>query len=545
MKKFFVSKKAAALLLIFSLLLTACGSENTALRETGENISNLESGDLIVNRDENTLRLGVYDFDTFNPIITQSQSVTDCMQLVYDPLFTFDETLNPIGVLAESCTPSQDFRQYTIKLRQGIKWHDGSDFTAADVVYTIKLIKNNDTAYTSELSCISDAYSSDGAVVIKLSGTVMNFINLLGFPIVKAGTPGTADKNYIPVGTGPYRYESNTSSRVTALTAVSDTAAIGRVTISRCKDKAAMINAFNAGEINAITSGAMDLKQNTPRGDVSISSCTSSNLIFMGINNECSALSGASTRKALAMLTDKGSIVEKELFSRGAAADSPINPSAWFAYHTDTKSFDRDTFNSLLSADGWARDENGGYVRRVTVNTAPEGEEPIYSTETEELSLEILVNTENEERTRIAAGIQAMLRQAEIDAEVFGTDFDTYTNLIAEGQYELFIGELCLPRNGDPSALTKSGSNYFSYSNPDLDNIIYSAGFTSDTEMLSGYIRDYTLKLAEDMPFVPIAFRTESVILDKRLSGTVAPTLYTKYRNVENWYFSKQPQREN
>ncbi len=88
-----------------------------------------------------TLSVGVYNFDTYNPIATQSQSMTQVSAFIYDGLMrkNSDYTMSPC--LAQSYTVSDNGLTYTFSLRQDVTWHDGSGFDANDVDYTIRMIQ--------------------------------------------------------------------------------------------------------------------------------------------------------------------------------------------------------------------------------------------------------------------------------------------------------------------------------------------------------------------------------------------------------------------
>ncbi|MFC0216956.1 ABC transporter substrate-binding protein [Pseudochelatococcus lubricantis] len=60
---------------------------------------------------------------------------------VVEGLFTFDYDLNPVPLLATDWSVSGDGLRYTFKLRQGVRWHDGKDFTSADVAFSIFRLK--------------------------------------------------------------------------------------------------------------------------------------------------------------------------------------------------------------------------------------------------------------------------------------------------------------------------------------------------------------------------------------------------------------------
>ncbi len=56
---------------------------------------------------------------------------------ILERLLKLDADLKFQPALALSVTPAADFRSYTIKLREGVTWHDGAPFTSADVVYNV------------------------------------------------------------------------------------------------------------------------------------------------------------------------------------------------------------------------------------------------------------------------------------------------------------------------------------------------------------------------------------------------------------------------
>ena len=90
------------------------------------------------------MTLAISEFDTINPIITNNRKVQDIDRIVYEPLIGITEDFKLEYILAVECA-NISANTYVIKLRQGVKWSDGTKFTSDDVKYTIDRIKENDS----------------------------------------------------------------------------------------------------------------------------------------------------------------------------------------------------------------------------------------------------------------------------------------------------------------------------------------------------------------------------------------------------------------
>lgn len=127
---------------------------------------------------------------------------------VFDGLTWVDESLKVKPALAESWDVSADGKTITFKLRQGVKFHDGADFTANDVAYTIKRVqdKTSGSQYAPQISTVAGVEVVDPHTVrITLSAPSPALLsNLIFVPIVSEKSVGTIDKS--PVGTGPFKF---------------------------------------------------------------------------------------------------------------------------------------------------------------------------------------------------------------------------------------------------------------------------------------------------------------------------------------------------
>ena len=117
MKRPFVSM--IVLTMATALLLSACGSPTAS-----------EPLVILIDTDEGPL----------TPLSYRTSTGFWMTGWVYDALYTRDLDFKPVPSLATAATPSADGLDWTITLRQGVKWHDGEPFTSADVLFTYQFM---------------------------------------------------------------------------------------------------------------------------------------------------------------------------------------------------------------------------------------------------------------------------------------------------------------------------------------------------------------------------------------------------------------------
>lgn len=129
-------------------------------------------------------------------------------------LFEFDYDLKPTPLLATDWHVTDDGLTYTFKLREGVKWHDGEDFTSKDVAFTIKTSRQFHSRNRSTFAQITKIDTPDDHTVIltleKPTPYLITAMSSMETPIVpshlyKEGQDVlTHPNNTAPVGTGPF-----------------------------------------------------------------------------------------------------------------------------------------------------------------------------------------------------------------------------------------------------------------------------------------------------------------------------------------------------
>jgi len=133
----------------------------------------------------------------------------------YQGLFGFDKNMKMVPVLAESYTASKDGLVYTVKLKTGVKFHDGTPFNAEAVKVTFDRVTNPDNKLKryNLYKNIAKTEAVDASTVrFTLKEPFSPFINTLAHPsgviispaaLAKWGNKGIAQH---PVGTGPFKF---------------------------------------------------------------------------------------------------------------------------------------------------------------------------------------------------------------------------------------------------------------------------------------------------------------------------------------------------
>jgi peptide/nickel transport system substrate-binding protein len=137
------------------------------------------------------------------------------IEQVYSTLMALDPDAKPYPELAESYEMSDDGLTYTFKLRPGVAFHNGDEFTADDVKFSFDRLRAKDSGYSygSTIETIASVDVVDKHTVqFKLSKRTGPFLIYMAFPgssiVPKKLVESGHDLNAHPIGTGPFAFES-------------------------------------------------------------------------------------------------------------------------------------------------------------------------------------------------------------------------------------------------------------------------------------------------------------------------------------------------
>jgi peptide/nickel transport system substrate-binding protein len=181
---------------------------------------------------------------------------------VYDPLFSTDENAQPVPALALGATPSDDAKTWTITLRQGVKFTNGKDFTAKDVKANFEAFKKPESAYAPVLETLTSIDVVDDHTVVfhlskpnpRLTADMTETMFIADLDARKSGQ--LLDPAEIPVGTGPYKWESREPGTSITFSANKDywrgQPPLGKVVFKGITDSQSATLALQNGEVDMI-----------------------------------------------------------------------------------------------------------------------------------------------------------------------------------------------------------------------------------------------------------------------------------------------------
>ncbi len=202
----FLQLGAAAAATVATAALGGCGSSSTPTTTTAGTKP----------RRGGTLRAalaGGASSDTLNPLYPVRSIDNARIYSLFDPLVTFTPTAGLELALADEITPNAGATAWTVRVRQGVTFHDGRELTADDVIYTFRQILNPKSpgAGASSLALIDaagmrsvDKYTA----LVPCKAPFSTFVEVLPnyyFNIIPTGFDPSR-----PIGTGPFRYQSFT-----------------------------------------------------------------------------------------------------------------------------------------------------------------------------------------------------------------------------------------------------------------------------------------------------------------------------------------------
>ncbi|ESZ33296.1 MULTISPECIES: ABC transporter substrate-binding protein [unclassified Mesorhizobium] len=379
--------------------------------------------------------------------------------------------------LAESWAISDDGKVYTFKLHTGVKFHDGSDFDAGDVKFSLDRARadNSVNAQKALFASIDTVEVIDPTTVkVTLKNPQGSFLYNLGWGDAVIVAPESADTNKEkPIGTGPFKFQS--WAKGSSITLVkSDTYWGAPVFLDKAEfrivpDAAAAVPALLSGDIQAFPffdPDSVAQVKDDPRFKVVIGSTEGETIL--AINNKKPPFDKLEVRQAIAFALDRKAIIDGASAGLGVPIGSHMSPaSKAYVDLTGLYPHNVDKAKELLKQAGF---ENG---IKATLKLPP----PSYA----RLGGEI---------------IASQLRDVGIDLEIIPVEWAQWLDQVfTKKDYDLTIVSHTEPNDID---IYSREDYYFNYDNPAFDKIIAELNLTSDDAKRNTLLGEAQKILADD-----------------------------------------------
>lgn len=472
---------------------------------------------------------------TDNPIYAVNKDIdNDLNRLIYSSLFRYGKDGRLQNDLAESYTLSEDGKEYIVKVKSGVKWHDGSDFSVDDIIFTYNLIKNPD--YRSPLR---NAFSiaeiekvDDLNIKFILSEAYAPFPELLSFGIL----PRTLWENVNPdsiilselnlkgIGTGAFKFKSiskNKSGEIKECILERNDDYYGKkaylnsIKFIFFADRQEAIKALNDKQIMGINYLPLSSKKDLlAKNSLHINDLIQPQVISLFFNSEKdNSLSNKETRSALSQAIDKQAIVQNIFNNNYRVANGPYieeNP----AYDSNAPRVD---YNPEAAAT-FLKEKNLDFVLTV-------------------------VDAGN--NVAVAEKIREDLAVAGVKVELKIVSGEQAANLIKDRDFEIILyGQVV---GGDPdiyafwhsSQIGTKTLNLASYNNSEVDKLLLEARAESNFEKRMEKYKEMQKIMLSDTPAIFLYFPSYTYVLSRDVSGfsgTVIIEPSSRFSDISDWH---------
>lgn len=374
-------------------------------------------------------------------MVSRNQNVQDISKLIFEPLFYVKEDFSLENALGIEWSKTGE-KSYLVKLRTGVKWHNGNDFIAADVKYTIEQIQSlgSEYIYYANVQNIESVEIISNAVVrINLYEEEPFFEYNLTFPILCMTFFGQEDialsqKSNIPMGTGIYKLQSvDINSQMELKTnrnwwnLEDKNPKIETINIKIFSSQSEVYNAYKLGSIDLLsTNNNANIEKNIGTIGYNIKESYGREFDYLALNCNSDILANKEIRQAIKYAINKQEIINSVYDGKYYEADFPLEYGSYL-YNKESSNyeFNQEKAKQILQANEWNY-ANNYWQKKIGYGNV-------------RIRINLLVNSLNENRVKVANVIKQNLEVIGIPVNVISVKETTYDNYIANKNYDILL----------------------------------------------------------------------------------------------------------
>ncbi|MFA5000081.1 MAG: peptide ABC transporter substrate-binding protein [Patescibacteria group bacterium] len=472
---------------------------------------------------------------TINPLYAINRDVdADLSRLIYSSLFKYDENGRLVEDLVEKMEVGANGQEYLIKIKEGVKWHDGSSLTVDDVIFTFNLIKTPEysSPLRSSFSVVEAEKVDEFSLKFILTEAYAPFPELLTFGIlpkafwgkIESNNAALSELNLKPVGSGPYKFKAflkNKDGYLKEYQLVVNEDYYGgkpyikNITLVFFVNYQEAIRALNDGKIMGLGGLPFEsrgelLAQNSLRFN-ELARPRVFSLFFNAKNNK--VLAEKDVRVALAQALNKDRIISDVFFGIYRREDGPILKHN-FAYNEEIKKYE------------YSPAEAAETIKAKPLKT-------------------VLTVVDSGGNVAVAEKIKNYWEKAGVEISLKVINGEQAIELVKNRDFEIILyGESV---GGDPdvyafwhsSQAASQGLNLSAYSNSIVDTLLTEARVEVDPASRIAKYKKFQEIVAADLPAIFLYSPTYTYIQDKALRGFTGTAIIDPadhFSGVSNWY---------
>ncbi|MES0334967.1 MAG: peptide-binding protein [Candidatus Magnetobacterium sp. LHC-1] len=469
--------------------------------------------------------------------------------LIFNGLVKYAPDLSLTGDLAQSW--DIDGLTITFHLRHGVRWTDGVEFTAEDIMFGYKTIIDDKTptAYKEDYLQVKkaevvDKYTFRVTYEKPFASALSSWGSLTVLP--KHLLEGQAiTKNPLarnPTGLGPYKLKRWTPGQEVLLSSNHDYFE-GRPYIDNymfrvIPDQSTMFMELKAGGIDFMGLTPLQYKRQTDseyfKENFNKYRYPVFSYTYLGFNLKHPIFKDKRVRQAIAHAIDKKELVSIVLLGLGNESTGPYVPNTW-PYNPNVRRYEYSPQKAkeLLTQVGWKDSDGDGVLDK----------------DGRPLEFTILTSMGNNARVKAATIIQWRLKQIGIRVNIRTLEWSTFINeFIDKRRFEAVLLGWAIGMDADQydiwhSSKTKEKEfNFISYANPNVDRLLDEGRHTFDMKRRKKAYYQIQEILAEDVPYVFLYVPDALPVVHKRFKG-IAPSPIGIGYNLPKWYVPSEQQK--
>ena len=501
MKKKWKNLAAAALAAFMSVSLAACQGGNggttqttTGQQESGTAGNSTQEGGSGEYKDTLTWAQGA-DVTSLDPHQGKETPAVQVTDQIFDTLTVVNTQSGEVEpLIAESWNQTSD-TSYVFKIRQGIKFHDGSELTAEDVKFSLdRAIASAAVSYIVDFIdtvTVTDPYTVEITTKEPYAPAIRNLSVPFSAIIPKALVEADEDGFKLhPVGSGPYKFMEWKQGDSVTLIANDDywegTPATKNLVMKVIPEAAQRTIALETGEVDlAYDILPNDLSKIDGNPALTLYDAPSLTCFYVSMNLTKAPFDNQKVRDAISYAIDRELIVETIASGSGLPADAIIAPDVFGYYDVDDYEYNPEKAKALLAEAGYPN----GFETSLWVN-------------------------DNQTRVEVCGAIQAMLQDVGITCGIEIIEFGSFISKTTAGEHDMaYFGWVTSTVDADytyysleHSSQQGAAGNRSFINDPEVDALVERGRTSTDeAERLSAY-QDLAVKLREINNNAPIYY---------------------------------------